>query len=138
MIVQLRKHIDSLSSYFDSEEWKEGFAAVDLNIEQIRKQADSLKARFDTTEWKDKFAAYRDSYHTYFNSPEGKRARELLEQQLEANKAKIAEWRDMAIQRDKIMQRHGDSIRAYLESPEWKSKLEQLKRELKKVDTTAM
>lgn len=121
---QVLRHIDSLHRLFDSKEWQEEAAAIMVNTDIIRRQADTLRAYFDSSGWKDKLKAYTDSLNAFLNSPEGKKAKERLKQELEDSKANTMEWRDMMIQQDRIMQRYLDSIRSYLSSPEWKSKME--------------
>ncbi|MBK1442398.1 M56 family metallopeptidase [Parapedobacter sp. ISTM3] len=134
--AQVQRHIDSLNKLFESKEWKEKFSAIAQNTDVIRRQTDSIRAYFDSSAWKDKLKAHADSLSAFFNSSEGKKARERLKQQLEDNKANITEWRDMIIQQDRITQRYLDSVRTYLSSPEWKSKMEEWKKASRGDDTT--
>ncbi|SEL54493.1 M56 family metallopeptidase [Parapedobacter koreensis] len=136
MTAQVHQHMDSLNTLFESKEWKEKFSAIAQNTDVIRRQTDSIRAYFDSSTWKDKLKAHADSLSAFFNSSEGKKARERLKQQLEENKINATEWREMIIQQDRITQRYLDSIRTYLNSPEWKSKMNQWNKESKGNDTT--
>ncbi len=129
-------HLDSLNKLFDSKEWKEGFGSIAQHIDIIRQQGDSIRAHFDSSVWREKLKAHADTLARFYNSPEGKKAREELKRKLEENKANFAEWRDMMIQQDRIAKQHMDSIKAHFDSPEWKSKMDQWKREGR--DTTVV
>jgi bla regulator protein BlaR1 len=141
----VKKKLAALEKKFNSPEWKDKMAKIELNSKELEKKFNSpewkdkmakielnskeLEKKFNSPEWKDKMAKIElnsKELEKKFNSPEWKDKMakiELNSKELE-KKFNSPEWKDKMAD----IQKNAEEMNKKFNSPEWKQKMEDIKK----------
>ncbi|HTM99266.1 MAG TPA: M56 family metallopeptidase, partial [Pedobacter sp.] len=131
---------DSLSAFYNSKEWKDKIAKIQLNAEEMKKKfeskewkdnmakiqfnAEEMKKKFESKEWKDHIAKMQlnaEEMKKKFESKEWKDNMAKMQLNAEEMKKKFEskEWKDHIAK----MQLNAEEMKKKFESKEWKDQM---------------